>query len=59
MGWQDASDKLRPLGRCDQEVRKRILAIPRKVCEEVSNKEIRNQFEPRDVRVSLPRRAEE
>jgi hypothetical protein len=32
---------------------------PHKVGEEVSNKETRNQFEPRDVRVSLPRRADE
>ena len=45
--------------RCDQEVSKRTLATLHKVCEEVSNKEIRNHFEPRDVRVSLPRRADE
>ena len=38
---------------------KRTLVTPRKVYEEVSNKETRNHFEPRDVRVSLPRRAEE
>src|SRR6266487_5490618 len=44
---------------CDQEVRNRTLATPHKVCEEVSNKERRNHFEPRDVRVSLPRRADE
>jgi len=55
----EASDKLRPSGRCDQEVHNRTLVTPHKVCEEVSNKEIRNHFEPRDVRVSLPRRADE
>jgi hypothetical protein len=33
--------------------------VQAKICEEVSNKETRNHFEPRDVRVSLPRRAEE
>ena len=44
---------------CDQEVSKRTLATLHKVCEEVSNKEIRNQFEPCDVQVSLPRRADE
>jgi hypothetical protein len=44
---------------CDQEVSKRTLATLHKVYEEVSNKEIRNHFEPRDVRVSLPRRADE
>ena len=37
----------------------RTLVTLHKVCEEVSNKEIRNHFEPRDVRVSLPRRADE
>jgi hypothetical protein len=46
-------------GACDQEVSKRTLATLQKVCEEVSKKEIRNHFEPRDVRVSLPRRADE
>jgi len=51
--------KPRRLRRCDQEVRNRTLATPHKVCEEVSNKEMRNHFEPRDVRVSLPRRADE
>jgi hypothetical protein len=44
---------------CDQEVSKRTLATLHKVCEEVSKKERRNHFEPRDVRVSLPRRADE
>jgi hypothetical protein len=44
---------------CDQEVSKRTLATLQKVCEEVSKKETRNHFEPRDVRVSLPRRADE
>jgi hypothetical protein len=49
----------RPLpGACDQEVSKRTLATLQKVCEEVSKKEIRHHFEPRDVRVSLPRRAD-
>jgi hypothetical protein len=54
-----ASVKLRRSGRCDQEVSKRTLATPQKVCEEVSHKETRNQCEPRNVRVSLPRRADE
>jgi hypothetical protein len=49
----------RPLGRCDQEVHKRTLVTPHKVGEKVSNKEIRNQFEPCNVQVSLPRRAAE
>jgi hypothetical protein len=40
-------------------VHNRTLVTLHKVCEEVSNKEIRNHFEPRDVRVSLPRRADE
>ena len=53
------SKKLRPLGRCDQEVNERTHVAPRKVREEVSKKEIRNHFEPCDVQVSLPRRAEE
>ena len=48
-----------PCAGCDQEVSKRTLATLRKVCEEVSNKEMRNHCEPRDVRVSLPRRADE
>jgi len=44
---------------CDQEVNERTDVAPHKVREEVSKKEIRNPFEPRNVRVSLPRRAEE
>jgi hypothetical protein len=44
---------------CDQEVNERTDVAPHKVREEVSNKEIRNQFEPCDVQVSLPRRAAE
>jgi hypothetical protein len=32
---------------------------PHKICEKVSNKETRNQFEPCNVQVSLPRRADE
>ena len=44
---------------CDQEVNKRTFATPHKVCEEVSKKETWNHFEPCDVQVSLPRRAEE
>jgi hypothetical protein len=40
-------------------VSKRTLATPHKVCEEVSHKGTWNQCEPRNVRVSLPRRAEE
>ncbi len=57
----EAAPLIKPLALpgCDQEVRNRTLATPHKVCEEVSNKEIRNRFEPRDVRVSLPRRADE
>src|SRR5216683_7587338 len=47
------------LAICDQEVNKRILAVPHKVREEVSDKEMWNHSEPRDVRVSLPRRADE
>lgn len=58
-GWQHASDKLCPSGRCDQEVSGRIPTVPHKIREEVSNKETRNQFEPDDVSVSLPRRADE
>jgi hypothetical protein len=45
--------------RCDQEVSKRTLATPRKVCEEVSQKEMWNHCEPCDVQVSLPGRADE
>jgi hypothetical protein len=45
--------------RCDQEVHKRTLVTPHKVCKEVSKKETRNHFEPCDVQVSLPRRADE
>ena len=44
---------------CDQEVNERTYVAPHKVREEVSKKETRNHFEPRDVRVSLPRRADE
>jgi len=51
--------KIPALAGCDQEVRKRTLAAPHKVREGVSKKETRNHFEPRDVRVSLPRRADE
>src|SRR5574341_494497 len=51
--------KHRPFIRCDQEVSKRTLATRHKVCEEVSNKEMRDRFEPCDVQVSLPRRAAE
>jgi hypothetical protein len=47
------------LAICDQEVNKRILAVPHKVREEVSDKEMWNHSEPRNVRVSLPRRADE
>ena len=47
------------LGACDQEVNERTYVAPHKVHEEVSKKETRNHFEPRDVRVSLPRRADE
>ena len=54
-----ASAPLPLSGACDQEVSKRTLATLQKVCEEVSKKETRNHFEPRDVRVSLPRRADE
>ena len=46
-------------GACDQEVSKRTLATLQKVCEEVSKKETKHHCEPRDVRVSLPRRADE
>ena len=50
----------RPLsGACDQEVNERTYAAPHKVHEEVSKQETRHHFEPRDVRVSLPRRADE
>jgi hypothetical protein len=49
---------LAPQG-CDQEVRKRTLVASHKVHEEVSKPEIRNDFEPCDVQVSLPRRADE
>ena len=51
--------RLRRECRCDQGVSKRTLATPRKVCEEVSKKEIRNHFEPCDGQVFLPRRADE
>jgi hypothetical protein len=44
---------------CDQEVNNRTLVTPHKICEEVSLKETRNHFEPCDVQVSLPRRADE
>ena len=44
---------------CDQEVNERTDVAPHKVHEEVSKKETRHHFEPRDVRVSLPRRADE
>jgi hypothetical protein len=54
-----ASAALPLSGACDQEVSKRTLATLQKVCEKVSKKESRNHFEPRDVRVSLPRRAKE
>src|SRR5216683_2508690 len=47
------------LAICDQEVNKRILAVPHKVGEEVSDKEMWNHSEPRNVRVCLPRRADE
>ena len=47
------------LAICDQEVNKRITVVPHKARKEVSKKETRNHFEPRDVRVSLPRRADE
>jgi hypothetical protein len=40
-------------------VNERTYVAPHKVHEEVSKKETRNHFEPRDVRVSLPRRADE
>jgi hypothetical protein len=40
-------------------VNKRTKVAPHKVREEVSNKETRNHFEPCDVQVSLPRRADE
>jgi len=55
------SEPMKPpaLAVCDQEVNKRILAVPHKVREEVSDKEMWNHSEPRDVRVSLPRRADE
>ena len=42
-----------------REVNERTYVAPHSIREEVSNKEIRNHFEPRDVRVSLPRRAAE
>jgi len=57
--WDDFMSQLPVENRCDQEVSKRTLATPHKVCEEVSNKETRNQLEPCDVQVSLPRRADE
>ena len=44
---------------CDQEVNERTDVAPRKVREEVSNKETRNQCEPCDAQVSLPGRADE
>jgi hypothetical protein len=46
-------------GACDQEVNERTDVAPHKVHEEVSKQETRHHFEPRDVRVSLPRRADE
>ena len=46
-------------GACDQEVNERTDVAPHKVHEEVSKKATRNHCEPRDVRVSLPRRADE
>ena len=47
------------MASCDQEVNERANVAPRKVREEVSKREIRNHFEPCDVQVSLPRRADE
>jgi hypothetical protein len=44
---------------CDQEVNARTDVAPHKVHEEVSKKETRHHFEPCDVQVSLPRRADE
>ena len=46
-------------GACDQEVNERTYVAPHKVHEEVSKQEIRHHFEPCDVQVSLPRRADE
>ena len=54
-----SAEKPRRSDRCDQEVHKRTLVTLHKIGKEVSNKETRNHFEPRDVRVSLPRRADE
>jgi hypothetical protein len=62
MAWSrlpPASAALPLSGACDQEVNERTYVAPHKVHEEVSKKETRNHFEPRDVRVSLPRRADE
>jgi len=56
-GWRVVTLSGYPV--CDQEVHNRTLVTPHKVCEEVSKKETRNHFEPCDVQVSLPRRAEE
>src|SRR5712691_8225034 len=59
--WSFIATIVKPLALaiCDQEVNKRILAVPHKVREEVSDKEMWNHSEPRNVRVSLPRRADE
>jgi len=56
-GWKVVTPSGYPV--CDQEVNERTYVAPHKVREEVSKKETRNHFEPRDVRVSLPRRADE